>query len=101
MSGDHADECVFRSLNQETVVSTSLGSGLALLDLRTKEYFSLDPVGAFIWETLRRPQRQDELVAAVVGEYDVSPETCAAEVEAFIEALRDADLIEVVDTAAG
>jgi hypothetical protein len=78
----------------ERAVATDLGEGLALLNLETNEYFSLNEVGAFVWEVLKRPSPRGEIIRAVVEAYEVAPETCAADIDLLLEELRDAALAE-------
>jgi len=78
----------------DRVVTTDLGEGLALLNLETNEYFSLNEVGAFVWGVLSQPQRSGEIVRAVVEKYDVTAEACAADVELLLEELENAALAE-------
>ena len=88
------NEPLFHVASPESVVSTDLGSGLALLDLRSNEYFTLDAVGAFIWDKMRSPHSRRELIQAVIDEYETTAEDCASDVDALLKDLTDAALIE-------
>ncbi len=50
--------------------------------------------GAFLWELLGKDVGRDDLIHALLDEYEVDQETAAADVDRFIEKLREADLIE-------
>ena len=76
------------------VVVTELGDGLALLNLKTNEYFSLNEVGAFVWGVLQTPRPRGEIVRAVTEKYEVAPEVCAPDVDLLLEDLRNAALAE-------
>ena len=76
------------------VVVTELGDGLALLNLATNEYFSLNEVGAFVWSVLQTPRPRREIVRAVTEKYEVAPEVCAPDVDLLLEELRNAALAE-------
>jgi hypothetical protein len=89
----------FRAAPPEQVVTTGLADGIALLDLRTNEYFSLDEVGAFVWRTLQMPRRKDQLADAVCEKYDISYEICIVDINNLLEDLADAALVEVVASA--
>jgi coenzyme PQQ synthesis protein D (PqqD) len=91
---------LFRSAASEHVVTTGLADGIALLDLRTNEYFSLDGVGSFLWRMLQTPKSKEELVDAVCEQYEIGHEVCLADVEHLLEDLADAALVEVVAGAA-
>ncbi len=76
------------------IVTTEIGEGLALLNLSTNEYFSLNEVGAYVWEVLQTPRQRDEIVRAVTEKYEVAPELCAPDVDLLLEDLRNAALAE-------
>jgi hypothetical protein len=78
----------------DQVVATELGDGLALLNLRTNEYFSLNDVGAFVWGELQSPQSRDALIRAMTEKYDVSADICANDLDLLLEDLRNASLAE-------
>jgi len=75
------------------VVSTPLGDGEALLDLVSNTYFSLNEVGAFVWRLLEHPLTRDDILEAVVAEYDVSKANCEVDIDLLITELRDAALV--------
>ncbi len=58
---------------------------LVLLDLGRGEYFSLDAVGAKIWDGLRNGRSVGEVVTGVAASYD----TDVAQVEADVKRLVD------------
>ncbi len=66
--------------------------GLQTLDF--KGMIRLNETGAFLWQQLSDNARtESELVAALTGEYDVDEKTAAADVAAFVNSLKDADLL--------
>ncbi len=67
---------------------------LVLLHLGAGMYYSLDPVGATIWETLSEGRSTDEAVAAVVAGYDVDEPTARADAQKLVEELLAKGLIE-------
>lgn len=50
--------------------------------------------GAFLWNILAEGAERDELVAALLKEYDVDDAVASRDVDRFITELREADLIE-------
>lgn len=54
----------------------------------------LSESGAFLWEILADDVERDELVARLLAEYEVDEATAAADVDRFIDRLREADLLE-------
>ncbi|MCI6254258.1 PqqD family protein [Eubacterium coprostanoligenes] len=55
---------------------------------------TLNESGAFFWNALLKDTTVDEVVKKVTSEYDVDEERAKADVEKFIEQLRENNLIE-------
>lgn len=55
---------------------------------------TLNESGAFFWNALLKDTTVDEVVKKVTSEYDVDEERAKADVENFIEQLRENNLIE-------
>lgn len=55
---------------------------------------TLNESGAFFWNALLKDTTVDEMVKKVTSEYDVDEERAKADVEKFIEQLRENNLIE-------
>jgi hypothetical protein len=51
------------------------------------DYVGLSEVGARIWELIDTPQELETLCSKLQEEFDVSNETCRADVEAFLKEL--------------
>lgn len=54
---------------------------------------TLNETGAFLWQQLQEDKNAEELVAALLEEYEVSAEVAAADVQAFLEKLRQNELM--------
>lgn len=54
------------------VHSKPLGKAVVILDFASGDYFSLDDVGAVIWQGIERGASVGEIAAALVTSYDVS-----------------------------
>lgn len=70
------------------------GDGVALLDLRSSSYFSLNDTGRFVFEALREARSADEVVALVAAHYDVEPEACRDDVAALLSNLSQHGLVD-------
>lgn len=79
------------------LMAAALGDELLMMSVAQGRYFNLNGVGARIWELLAEPTSVDAVVATLVAEYEVEPPTARREVEAFLAALRDRDLLAPVD----
>lgn len=55
---------------------------------------NLNETGAFLWEQLSKGCTYDELLAALLGEYDVPENIARKDIDAFLETARNADVID-------
>ena len=55
---------------------------------------NLNETGAFLFEILQQGADEDALIEQLVAEYDVSPEKAAADIDIFLQKVRDADVLE-------
>ena len=84
-------EVLFRELAGEAV----------LLDLKSQRYFGLDPVGTRIWQLLDEQRRTDSILATMLEEFDVEEAKLREDLDAFLDQLKDAGLIELRPGDAG
>ncbi|UCI19633.1 PqqD family protein [Mesorhizobium sp. B2-1-8] len=70
-------------------VACEFGDGLALLNLRSNIYYSLNGVGAFIWELIQEPKPIADIRSAVLARYTVDAERCKADVDALLKGLAE------------
>lgn len=76
-------------------ISCGLGAEAAILQLESGKYYSLNPVGARVWQLLASPQKVSALLAVLLGEYEVPADRCRADLLALLQKLHAAGLIEV------
>ncbi len=75
-------------------VSCAYGDGIAILDLRSNTYFSLNDVGALIWARLETDASLPDLIALVADTYDVTAEVCGPDVDSLLSDLGAQGLIQ-------
>jgi Coenzyme PQQ synthesis protein D (PqqD) len=80
-------------------VSCPLGDDVIILDLKAGLYFSLDNVGAVIWQLIQEPRTVGELRQAVLDTFEVDAEVCERDLLALLRELATRNLIEVRDGA--
>ena len=76
-------------------ISCGLGAEAAILQMESGKYYSLNPVGARVWQLLASPKQVSELLATVLAEYEVPADRCRADLLALLQKLQAAGLIEV------
>jgi hypothetical protein len=70
---------------------------VVILDLGQGQYFSLSAVGATVWERMEGGATLDDAICSVVARYDVDEATARTDVDALIDDLVRAGLLEPVD----
>jgi hypothetical protein len=76
-------------------VSCDLDGEAAILNLKNGVYYSLDSVGARIWQLLQQPRTLDQIRTVVLEEYDVEPQRCERDLQELLRKLASEGLIEV------
>ncbi len=93
MSGTEGDALRRRPAHGVTVIARDLGEELVLLDTRDEQYYSLDEVGAFIWQRIDGQRTVAELAAAVAVEYEAPEATIQQDTLEMLEQLASEGLI--------
>ena len=86
------DSTIVRSSDQ---VSTDLGKEVFILGLGSSEYYSLEEVGARIWEIIQEPKTVKEILDSILNDYAVEPEICGSDLLAVLQEMADEGLIEI------
>jgi hypothetical protein len=82
-------DVVFRELQE--------GEGGVLLHLLSGEYHGLNQLGCVVWGLMESERTFGDLVAGVRDHLDESPESLELDISAFLEGLRERDLVEFVE----
>ncbi len=81
-------------------VSSPVNDEAVILQLQAGTYYGVNNVGAVIWRLVQQPRRIAEIERALLEEFAVEEERCRRDLLLFLDALADAELIEVQDGAA-
>src|SRR5258705_2050181 len=77
--------------------SVDLDDEAAILNLKTGVYFGLNEVGAWVWRMIQTPRTVAEVRAALLDEFDVTPERCENDLQNLLRDLAQHQLIEIRD----
>lgn len=55
--------------------------------------FALNELGTFIWDLLPRVDTEEEILRAILAEYEVTQEEAARDVAEFLEKLRQLNIL--------
>lgn len=86
--------------NEEEVAAKVMDGEAILINLSTGMYYSMDKVGAMIWEFVEKRCSLAEMAGAIRGRYEVSAEQIEADVERLVGALLQENLVLEADEAA-
>src|ERR1700684_3167185 len=65
-------------------LAAKIGDELVMMSTEKVNYIGLTEVGARIWELIEAPQEVDAVCAQLLQEYDIAPDACRAEIDAFL-----------------
>jgi hypothetical protein len=82
----------------DRVIVARLGDAAVLLHVDRGHYYSLNAVGARIWELLDTPQRAQDMEPTLFAEFDVSAAALSDDLRAFLDALEARGLVRTVST---
>lgn len=77
-------------------LSAEVGDDIVALQAERGFAFGLEGVTAAVWQLLDQPRSEDEIVAALLADYDVAESQCRADVAELLGKMRDEGLIEDV-----
>jgi hypothetical protein len=77
------------------MLSTEFDQETVLMSISAGAYYGLEGPARSVWNLLETPQTLNQLVDRLLGEYDVSREDCAADVERFLGELDREGLLRV------
>ena len=83
--------------NVEEVAAKVIDGEAVLINLSNGVYYSMDEVGALIWEMVESKYSLEEMVATICARYDVSTEQTQSDVERLAAELLDENLLSVAD----
>ena len=77
----------------QDVAARRLEDEVVLVNLRTNHIYSLNATGSRLWELLDPPRTRDEVVEAMLGEFDVERTALEREADELLSSLEEASLV--------
>lgn len=83
---------------KKKMIKRTIGGETFLVPLGKAVYdanglYFLTEVGAFIWDLLPQVEEENQILAAVLEEYDVDAETAQADIREFMEKLKEMGIV--------
>lgn len=75
------------------VLSQDIGGGIVILDLESGSYYGLNEAGSRIWQLIQRHSTLDEVIEALLEEYDTDEATLRRDLLKCLKALAEARLV--------
>lgn len=85
--GAHVNRLAPRLTINDSVIHATLDDEALLLDVEQGLYFGLGGVGGRIWELLRQPSTEEEIVRQLLEEYEAEPAQVRTAVSEFLQLL--------------
>lgn len=79
----------------QTVFAQEVDGEMVLLDMESENYFGLDEVGTAIWQAIEAYGNLEEVLNALLEQYDVEAEVLEKDLSDFVENLQKSGLVEV------
>ncbi|MEA2047019.1 MAG: PqqD family protein [Campylobacterota bacterium] len=79
----------------QTVFAQEVDGEMVLLDMESENYFGLDEVGTTIWQAIEEYGNLEEILRALLEQYDVEVEVLENDLSDFVENLQKSGLVEV------
>ena len=79
----------------ENHVATELDNEFIVMSMGTGQILSLAETAGEIWALLEQEQTYGAIIDYFMAEFEVSQETCEADVSAFLKTLSDQDMVRI------
>ncbi|KJE35843.1 hypothetical protein UF64_06945 [Thalassospira sp. HJ] len=76
-------------------IAARSGEETLMMQVQTGQYMSLNDTATAVWEALEKPAMFQDVVAAVVSEFEVSEEQAERDVETLLDGLIKNDVLSV------
>lgn len=79
---------MLRSIGKDYIIVPIMGQSI-----QVEEMFTLNGTGAYLWEKMEQETTTEELLEALLSEYDVDRETASAHIQEFLERAEKAGIL--------
>ena len=86
---------------QEDWLTAMVGEELVMMSAKSGRYIGLSAVGARVWELIESPRDVESVCSELEQEFDVAPDLCRAEVDAFVRELAKHGAVALDPATAG
>lgn len=80
---------------EPSAVFHRLEDGGVILNVESGAYFQVNNSGRVIWETLEGGAERDDLIEAVIANFEIDREQAVADTDTFLRQLDERSLIDI------
>ena len=91
------DKCL--KLNKQDVSAEVIDGEAIIINVATGVYYSIEDVGAYIWDLLTSEHSLEQIPQALISRYHVSADRARKDLEDFVQQLVEEDLMVEIETA--
>ena len=94
---DVRERMFFMKISEGYLLRTVAGKNIVVSignDVNFNGMLTLNDTGVFFWNLLQNDTTKEEMLAAVLKEYDVSSDIASQDIESFLQKLRDTKILE-------
>jgi hypothetical protein len=86
-------------LRENDLAWRTVDDEMIAIDVRDSTYLTANDSGALLWNALAAGTTEDELASSLVAAYGIDADTAAADVERFLNDLRERGLLDETGSA--
>ncbi|OGS13003.1 MAG: hypothetical protein A2234_08235 [Elusimicrobia bacterium RIFOXYA2_FULL_58_8] len=75
------------------IASRKVANEIVLLNVKTSDYYSVNPTASLVWDLVRKDKGLQEILAAMEAEFDADPEKIKKDVLRLLKALESENII--------
>ena len=83
------------------LVSANLDGEVVILGFASGSYYSLDQVGAFVWDLLQHSRKVSDVRDAILSEYDIDLARCEQDLFHLLSELDEKGLVDIKTDSTG
>lgn len=96
MSTNHAIALDTVVMQEDSLLSAAMDDELVMMSLEKGAYYGMDAIASRIWELIEVPRSVAELCDLLRTEFDVELHVCQRDVIAFLQDVKDHEIIRIV-----
>ena len=82
---------------EDELLSSPVGDEIMMMNVKTGDYLSFNPVATSIWNMLSEPISGKEICNQLLAEYEIDEKNCTDKTISFLTMLKEDNLLELDD----